>query len=105
MAARAAKFHGFCPGPSHDWLQWKPHVLEEKNPNKLYFVFHTLAIFEENHDYYFKDIQDDLINAYNETNSNRKLIYNKNGQPFYYTKNGLGHWVQYSRPKPCSKTM
>jgi hypothetical protein len=54
------------------------NILEEQNPNKLYFVFHTLAIFEENPDYYFKDIQDDLINAYNETNSNRKLIYNKN---------------------------
>lgn len=54
------------------------NILDERNPNKLYFVFHTLKIFEENPDYYFKDIQDDLIKAYNETNNNRKLIYNKN---------------------------
>ena len=54
------------------------NILEEKDPKKLYFFFHTLSIFEETPDYYFKDIQDDLINAYNESNKNRKLIYNKN---------------------------
>jgi len=54
------------------------NILDEKDSKKLYFVFHTLTIFEKNPDYYFKDIQDDLINAYNETNNNRKLIYNKN---------------------------
>lgn len=53
------------------------NILEERDPNKLYFFFHTIGIFEEDPDYYFNDIQDNLINAYNENNNNRKLIYNK----------------------------
>lgn len=54
------------------------YLLNNKNENKLYFYFHNFELFNENTEYYFKDIQDDLIDAYNETNNNRKLIYDKN---------------------------
>ena len=54
------------------------YILNNRNPNKLYFYFHVFKIFDKNPDYYLKDIQDDLINAYDENNNNRILIYNKN---------------------------
>jgi len=53
-------------------------IFNNKNPNILYLYFHTFDIFNNDPEYYFKDIQDDLINAYNETNNHRKLIYDKN---------------------------
>ena len=39
---------------------------------------HAFNIFDNNPDYYLSNIQADLINAYDENNSNRKLIYNTN---------------------------
>ena len=53
-------------------------IFNNKNPNILYLYFHTFDIFYNDPEYYFKDIQDDLINAYDENNYNRKLIYDKN---------------------------
>jgi hypothetical protein len=53
-------------------------MLKNNDPNVLYLYYHTFSIFYENPEYYFKDIQNDLINAYDEINYNRKLIYNKN---------------------------
>jgi len=53
-------------------------IFNNKNPNILYLYFHAFDIFNNDPEYYFKDIQDDLITAYNETNNHRKLIYNKN---------------------------
>ena len=52
-------------------------IFNNKNFNILYLYFHTFDIFNNDPEYYFKDIQDDLINAYNETNNHRKLIYDK----------------------------
>jgi hypothetical protein len=54
------------------------YILNNRNPNKLYFYFHVFKIFDDNPEYYLKDIQDDIINVYDENNNNRKLIYNKN---------------------------
>jgi hypothetical protein len=54
------------------------YILNNKDKNKLYFYFHVLKIFDNNPEYYLKDIQNDIINAYDENNNNRKLIYNKN---------------------------
>ena len=53
-------------------------IFNNKNPNILYLYFHAFDIFNNDPEYYFKDIQDNLITAYNETNNHRKLIYNKN---------------------------
>ena len=53
-------------------------ILKNNKPNSLYLYFHTFDIFYNDPEYYFKDIQDDLINAYDENNYNRKLIYDKN---------------------------
>jgi hypothetical protein len=53
-------------------------ILTNNDPNKLYLYFHTFDIFYKNPEYYFKDIQNDLITAYDETNNDRKLIYDKN---------------------------
>ena len=53
------------------------YILNNKYKNKLYFYFHVFKIFDNNPEYYLKDIQDDIINAYDENNNNRKLIYNK----------------------------
>jgi hypothetical protein len=53
-------------------------IFMNKNPNILYLYYHTFNIFYKNPEYYFKDIQNDLINAYDETNNDRKLIYDKN---------------------------
>jgi len=53
-------------------------ILKNNKPNALYLYFHALDIFYKDPEYYFKDIQNDLINAYDENNNHRKLIYNKN---------------------------
>jgi hypothetical protein len=53
-------------------------ILNNNKPDSLYLYFNTINIFEEDPDYYFKDIQNDLINAYDENNNHRTLIYNKN---------------------------
>ena len=53
-------------------------IFNNKNPNILYLYFNTFDIFNNDPEYYFKDIQDDLITAYDETNNHRKLIYDKN---------------------------
>jgi hypothetical protein len=53
-------------------------ILKNNKPNALYLYFHALDIFYKYPEYYFKDIQNDLINAYDENNNHRKLIYNKN---------------------------
>lgn len=53
-------------------------ISKNNQSNKLYLYFHTFDIFYKNPEYYFKDIQDDLINAYRENNKNIKLIYDKN---------------------------
>ena len=53
-------------------------IFMNKNPNILYLYFHTFNIFYKNPEYYFKNIQKDLINAYDEINNDRKLIYDKN---------------------------
>ena len=48
------------------------------NNNNLYHYFNPYDIFDKNPDYYLSDIQEELINAYDENNNYRKLIYNKN---------------------------
>jgi hypothetical protein len=52
-------------------------IFNNKNPNILYLYFHTFDIFNNDPEYYFKDIQNDLINAYDDNNNHRKLIYDK----------------------------
>jgi len=52
-------------------------IFRNRNPNILYLYFHTFDIFYKNPEYYFKDIQTDLINVYDEANNHRTLIYNK----------------------------
>ena len=54
------------------------YILNNRYTNKLFFFFNVFDIFNKNPEYYIKEIQDDLIDAYNENNNNRKLIYNKN---------------------------
>jgi len=53
-------------------------ILQENNDNKLYFYFHTFKIFDANPQYYLKDIQQEIIDAYDDNNKNRKLIFDKN---------------------------
>jgi len=54
-------------------------VNNNNNINKLYlYPYKYYFEFDLNPDYYFKDIQNDIIEAYNENNNKRKLIYNKN---------------------------
>jgi len=43
----------------------------------LYQYTYPFKVFNNNHDYYFNNIKNDLIKAYDENNLNRKLIYNK----------------------------
>ena len=53
----------------------------EKNlneTNNLYHYFNPYEIFDKNPDYYLSNIQEELINAYDENNNSRKLIYDKN---------------------------
>ena len=54
------------------------YILNNRYTNKLFFFFNVFDIFNKNPEYYIIEIQDDLIDAYNENNNNRKLIYNKN---------------------------
>ena len=46
--------------------------------NNLYHYFNPYEIFDKNPDYYLSNIQEELINAYDENNNSRKLIYDKN---------------------------
>ena len=50
------------------------YILNNRYTNKLFFFFNVFDIFNKNPEYYIKEIQDDLIDAYNENNNNRKLI-------------------------------
>ena len=43
----------------------------------LYQYTYPFKVFNNNQDYYFNNIKNDLIKAYDENNLNRKLIYNK----------------------------
>jgi len=52
-------------------------IFRNQNPDILYLYSHTYDIFYKNPEYYFKDIQNDLIDAYDEANNHRTLIYNK----------------------------
>jgi hypothetical protein len=57
-----------------------PNSLDEllqNNPSTLTFYSNSFNIFDNNADYYLSNIQTDLINAYDENNSNKKLIYDK----------------------------
>jgi hypothetical protein len=57
-----------------------PNSLDEllqNNHSTLTFYCNSFNIFDNNADYYLSNIQNDLINAYDENNSNRKLIYDK----------------------------
>jgi len=56
----------------------KELILNNNKSNSLYLYFHAYDIFYKDPDYYLKDIQNDLINAYDENNNHRTLIYNKN---------------------------
>jgi hypothetical protein len=51
---------------------------DNKNDNILNHYFLPFNIFDNNPDYYLSNIQNDLINAYDENNLHRKLIYDKN---------------------------
>jgi len=52
-------------------------IFRNRNPDILYLYSHTYNIFYKNPEYYFKDIQNDLIDAYDDANNHRTLIYNK----------------------------
>jgi len=52
-------------------------IFRNQNPDILYLYSHTYDIFYKKPEYYFKDIQNDLIDAYDEANNHRTLIYNK----------------------------
>ena len=51
--------------------------LLENNHSTLTFYSNSFNIFDNNPDYYLSNIQTDLINAYDENNLNKKLIYDK----------------------------
>jgi len=53
-------------------------LIKDKTENKLHFYFCVLQKFIDNRDYLLETIQDDIINAYNENNMYRTLIYDKN---------------------------
>ena len=48
------------------------------NELKLYHYLSPFNIFDNNPDYYLSNIQNDIINAYDDNNSTRELIYDKN---------------------------
>ena len=50
----------------------------ENNTNVLNYYHSLLKIFDNNPDYYLSNIQKELIDTYDEINSTRKLIYDKN---------------------------
>jgi hypothetical protein len=54
-------------------------LLKQSNNENITLNFYTnpFNIFDKNPDYYLSNIQNDLINAYDENNSNRILIYDK----------------------------
>lgn len=49
----------------------------ENNTNIFYYLYSLFSIFDNNPDYYLSNIQNNLIDAYDEINSTRKLIYDK----------------------------
>ena len=49
----------------------------KKSTNNLFFYTNPFNIFDKNSDYYLSYIQNDLINAYDDNNLNRQLIYDK----------------------------
>jgi len=53
-------------------------MLKNNNKNIIYHYYGPYIIFDKNPDFYLNDIQNELINAYDENNNNRKLIYDKN---------------------------
>jgi len=52
--------------------------LKDKDKDKLYYFLHIFTILYKKPDYYFKLVEDDILKAYNETNRNRPLVFNKN---------------------------
>ena len=52
--------------------------LNNDNNKILNLYLHAFEIFDSNPDFYLSNIQNDLINAYDENNIDRKLIYDKN---------------------------
>ena len=48
------------------------------NETILYHYLSPFNIFDNNPDYYLSNIQNDIINAYDDNNSTRELIYDKN---------------------------
>lgn len=84
-------------------------ILKNNKPNALYLYFHSFYIFYNDPEYYFKDIQNDLINAYDENNNHRKLIYNKNKTSIaihirvYNDFDDEGEYEKYSESKTSEK--
>ncbi len=50
----------------------------ENNTNIFYYFCSLFSIFDSNPEYYLSCVQKDIIDAYDEVNSTRKLIYDKN---------------------------
>lgn len=53
-------------------------MLINNNKNIIYHYYNPYKIFDSNPDFYLSNIQTDLIDAYDENNKNRKLIYDIN---------------------------
>jgi len=53
------------------------NILNQDNNSILYQFKYPFKVFDNNPDYYFNNIKNDIIKAYDENNSNRILIYNK----------------------------
>jgi hypothetical protein len=53
-------------------------LIEDNKTNLLNYYHALFKIFDSNPDYYLSFIQKDIIDAYNEVNSIRELIYDKN---------------------------
>jgi hypothetical protein len=66
------KIYKDCPNSLEELLK-----NNENTDSTLVLYSHSLNIFDNNPDYYLTNIQADLINAYDENNSNRILIYDK----------------------------
>lgn len=52
-------------------------LLKYSTTTNLIYYINPFKIFDNNSDYYLSNIQNDLINAYDENNSDRILIYDK----------------------------